>query len=529
MGRKKSQKTLIKESYEKKKKRQYTKAKEQSWKQLGISDEHGWDNEERQLYFRLVSNLDKALGKGNMTKIENRKDDRTKKDIKGAHNYAFGIWSTSTMPKTRQLGVNFIKHVVKNHFREKREKGYAKDLTALKHIRKNHVISYIEDKRSGKWNKNLVEDEEKRKPCRESSISRYMSTLEKIFECTTAYGIKSHKTLMEESKVKETKGKISVYDRVRGVGKTDGKKGYTLEQCRRMIEVTEDPIEKAMIQTLAYVGLRYESLSKVTWDDFVNDREKEVKQYVEFEDGKKFKGGRVLATETKDEVRESLQTLYDTGLFKEDEPVFGYMSRYRMQKIVEQACDRANVDYKGFHEFRFATKEYNEERVKEMTKDQLVREIIGKVNSIYHYNENGEKEYPLNPVEKQFDYVRDKNGERIPLRTLKNGVVRYKKKYIKDKNGQVKMDHRYTYDKYISRRRDYLEHIYISLSLSHNRSDVTSVYEDKDPKPEETTEEQVTEPQEEAIERTMEFLEEKEQEELPRDQWEQMSLDLDEE
>ncbi|WP_142306068.1 phage integrase family protein [Bacillus cereus] len=536
MGRKKSEKTLIIESYEKKKKRKYTKREEQSWKQLGISDDHGWNDQERQMYFRLKSNLDKVLSHGNMTKKENRKDNRTKKDFKDKKNHAFGIWSGEYMKKVRQTGINFIKHVVKNHHKKLNGTNYNKTLTDLKHIRKDHVIEYITDKRSGLWNKNFVENEEDRKGCRETSVSTFIRRLDKIFECSSSYGIKSHKTLIEDSKIKETVGEISIYDRVRGVGANDGKKGYTLEQCRRLIDVTDDPIERAMIQTLTYVGLRFESLSKVTWNEFVDTETKQAKEHLSFTDGTKFKGGRVHATETNEELRESLQTLYNTGYFKENDELFGFMSRHTMSKIIEDACKRAEIDYKGFHEFRFATKEYNQIKVKEMeNNEEIVKAIMGRVNSIYHYNEDGEKEYPLNPIEKQFKFARDKNGDRILDKTLKDGTKLYKKIYIKDKNGQVKEDFKYTKDKLISRRRDYLEHIYISLSLSHNRSDVSSIYEDKFPNLRELEEEvkeyveETAENNEEALQRTEQFLEEKEQEELPREQWEQMTLNLDDE
>ena len=512
MGRKKSEKTLIRELVETKKKRQYTKPKQQSWKQLGISDEHGWTNEERQLFFRLNSNLNKIIEHGNMTKKQNRKDHRTKKDFKNKkNNHSFGIWSVQSLNKIQQTGVNFIKHIVKSHFKEIKEKGKenVKILTAMKHIRKNHIVSYIEDKRSGTWGKNYVEKEEDRKPCRETSISAMVSRLDKLFECSSSFGIKSHTTVIEESKVKDTIKEISIYDRVRGVGKTDGKKGYTLEQCRKLIDSMEDnPVGKSMTQVLTYIGLRYESLSKITWDEFVDPGTKQIKTHLVFEDGSKFKGGRVFSTETTEEIRESLQDLYDTGLFKEDDKIFGFMSRYQMEKVLKTACERSGIDYKGFHEFRFATKEHFENKAEEMTKEQLVREILVRVNSVSKYTKDGEIEYPLNPVERQFKYVKDENGNRIVLKTLADGEKVYKKEYQIDENGQVVKEHKYTFDKLISRRTDYLKHIYISLSINHNRSDVSSIYEDKEQPNKNITEEQT---------------------ELPHDQWEQLSLNLDEE
>ncbi|MGR5922882.1 tyrosine-type recombinase/integrase [Bacillus pacificus] len=523
MGRKKSDKTIIRELVEQGKKRNYITSKRETDAQLGISDKHGWNEQERDLYKHLKRNMDKALASIDMTRKENRKDDRTKKDFKKSNNQSFGIWSVSYMEKIRQTGKNFIKHVVKSYSEERKKNPNAKKLEQFKHIRETHIRKYIEDKRSGSWRSNFVKNEEDWKGSRESSISAYISRLEKVFEGMANIGLKSHDGLVERSGVKEEIGTISVYDRVRGRGETDGKKGYTLDQCRRLIDSVDDnPVGKAMLQVLTYVGLRYDTLRQVTWDEFLDLETKQIKRDLNFADGSKFKGGRVLSTELNEETRESLQVLYDSGAFKETDQVFGYMSRYKMEKVIRTACDRTGIDYKAFHEFRYGTKEYFEEKAKEMDKEQLVREILGRVNSIYTYGEDGEKEFPLNRIEKQFKYAKDEEGNKIIERTLKDGTKKYKKDYDIDRNGQVRKDYRYTFDKLISRRVDFLESVYISLSLSHNRPDITSVYEDKDALNEIVEEKENVE---EAIERTAEFLDaQEEQEELPRDQWKQLSL-----
>ncbi|AFQ13299.1 TPA: hypothetical protein ACGW5B_005511 [Bacillus paranthracis] len=542
MGRKKSRKTLIKESVKKRQKRSYKKSKWQTWDDLGISDKFGWTHDERQMYFKFISNIHKALKKSNMIIEENRIDDRTKKDFVDHNNHATGIWSMSTKNGLDKTAINFTKHVVKSHSNamkqyENGEIPYKpKKMEDLCHVRLTHVRSYTEDKLLGRFKDNFVEDEEKQVPLAISTVQKYCNDIKKIFECTSAFGIKAHENLDFKS-VKKEIGTVSLYDRVRGKGKTDGRKGYTLEQCEKMIKVMDDdPVGQSMLKTLTYMGFRHEHLSLITWDELYDTQKKQPKETIDFYEGKKLKGGRVLTTDANEEVRESYKELFESGAFKIDDPVYGHMSRYHMEKIVKTAASRAGVDYKGFHEFRYAHRDYRIQQMESYTKDETIGTILKLVNHITKYHADGTEYHPLNPVEDKERFLRDKNNKRILKCYNKDGHAVYKKEKVRDpKTGQVVKEQRYTYASLVSKDEEVLKKMAVALYLSHSRSSVTDIYEHKEReenKAEEITEE-VEENVEEALQRTMEFLEKEEEpeeiEELPRDQWEQLSLDLDEE
>lgn len=545
LGRKKSRSTLIKESVERRKKRQYKKQNRQTWDKLGISDKHGWTDAERQLYFKIKANIDKAIKNSNMVILENRVDDRTKKDFKNENNHATGIWSKSNKDGLEQRAVNFTKHVVKSHFNElkKYQNGEIpyppKKLTDLCHVRLTHVRAYAEDKLAGRFSENFIEDEQKQRPLAVSTVTKYFNDVKKIFECTAAYGVKEHANLNFDP-IREDIGTVSLYDRVRGKGKTDGRKGYTLEQCEKMIAVMDDdPVGQSMIRTLAYLGFRHEHLSLITWNELYDEEKKEPKKTIDFYEGKKLKGGRVLTTDASEEVRESYKELYESGAFKIDDRVYGHMSRYHMEKILKTAAKRAGVDYKGFHEFRFAHRDYRMQEAEGFTKDQTIQNILSLVNHITKYKDDGTPYNPLNPLITKTTYVRDENNKPIIKCLNKHGNPVYKKKAVRDANGQVIKEQKHTYENLVSLDEEKLKKMYVALCLSHSRSSVTDIYQHKEReenKAEEITEEvtesveETTESNEEAFERTAEFLERQEEpEELPRDQWEQLSLDLDEE
>lgn len=533
LGRKKSRKTLIRESVKKRQKRSYTKSKWQTWDKLGISDKFGWNDDERQMYFKFISNIHKALKHSNMIIEENRIDDRTKKDFKDENNHATGIWGFTTKEGLDKTAINFTKHVVKSHFNELKryENGEIpyppKKLTDLCHVRLTHVRAYTEDKLAGRFKDNFVENEEKQRPLTKSTVKKYFNDVKKVFECTAAFGIKEHANL-DFDPIKEGIGKVSLYDRVRGKGKTDGRKGYTLEQCEKMIAVMDDdPVGQSMIRTLAYMGFRHEHLSLITWDELYDEKEKEPRTIIDFYEGKKLKGGRVLTTEASEEVKESYRELYESGAFKIDDKVYGHMSRYHMEKILKTAAKRAGVDYKGFHEFRYAHRDYRIQQIEGYTKDETISTILKLANHITKYRDDGTPYHPLNPIEDKEVFLRDENNKRILKCYNKKGHAVYKKEKVRDpKTGQVVKEQRYTYENLVSKDIEKLKKMVVALYLSHSRSSVTDIYEHKEReenKAEEITEE-VEENVEESLQRTMDFLEEKEQEELPRDQWEQLSL-----
>ncbi|BCC56623.1 hypothetical protein [Bacillus cereus] len=461
------------ESITNREKRSYTKSDRQSWKKLRISDEFGWDNEMRQIYFRMKSNYDKALQKIDYTNPENRKDSRTRKDFKRkADNHSFGIWSDSVYDDTLKTGTNFIKFVIWYEKNRKESGDEYRDIKKLADIRPFHVREFLMAKKEGRFG-SWSEDG---KACTNKTLNTLYGHIQKFSEATISYGVKSHAKLIKASH-KEIVGEYRKADRVRGRGKTDHKKGYTIDQANQIIEALEgDQYAQSLASVLTYVGLRIETVKKLQWSDILDETGK-VKSRFAISNGTKLKGGRVLAPICPEGTQEKLQQIWDTGLFKKDGKVWGdKMSEHDMRNTFIKACENAKVDWKGFHEFRTATVEYCGNVTKEMSKEELAKGVLAAVNSIEKVDPiTGEVTKPLNPLEPKKEWARDKNGNRI-VAGKKNGVIFYKKKIKTDETGHPVMEERYTYEKLMSRRRDYLENVFIAQQISHNRSDANEPY-----------------------------------------------------
>ncbi|MCR6465161.1 hypothetical protein NXB04_20875 [Bacillus paranthracis] len=461
------------ESITKREKRDYQKSEQQSWKKLRISDEFGWDNEMRQIYFRLKSNYDKALQKIDYTNVENRKDSRTRKDFKKrADNHAYGIWSDSVYDDTLRTGTNFIKFVIWYEKNRKKSDEEYRDINKLADIRPYHVREFLMAKKEGRYGSWSGDG----KACTNKTLNTLFGHIQKLSEATTAYGVKSHAKLIKTSH-KEIIGEYRKADRVRGRGKTDGEKGYTIKQANEIIQALEnDPYAQSLASVLTHVGLRMETVKKLQWSDII-DKNGKVKERFAITDGTKLKGGRVLAPQCPKTTQEKLQQIWDTGLFNKGGKVWGdKMSAHEMRKTFVQACEKAQVDYKGFHEFRAATVEHYENMAKEMSKEELVKSILAAVNSIEKVDlKSGEVIKPLNPLEKKKQWARDESGNRI-VAGKKNGVLFYKKEIATDETGHPIMEQRYTYEKLMSRRLDFLQNTFIAQQISHNRSDANEPY-----------------------------------------------------
>ncbi|QWI25648.1 hypothetical protein EXW34_31245 (plasmid) [Bacillus mycoides] len=461
------------ESITNREKRSYTKSDRQSWKKLRITDEYGWDNEMRQIYFRLKSNYDKALQKIDYTNVENRTDSRTRKDFKRkADNHAYGIWSDSVYDDTLKTGTNFIKFVIWFEKNRQNSGDEHRDIKKLADIRPYHVREFLLAKKEGRFG-SWSEDG---KACTNKTLNTLYGHIQKFSEATISYGVKSHAKLIKPSH-KEIVGEYRKADRVRGRGKTDHKKGYTIDQANKIIGALEgDQYAQSMASVLTYVGLRIETVKKLQWSDILDETGK-VKSRFGIEDGTKLKGGRVLAPLCPENTQDKLQRIWDTGLFKEGEKVWGdKMSAHDMRNTFIQACENAKVDWKGFHEFRPATVEYYENMVKEMSKEEVANSILAAVNSIEKVDpKTGKVIKPLNPLIPKKKWARDKDGNRI-VDFKKKGVIYYKKETETDETGHPVKEERYTFEKLMSRRRDYLENVFIAQQISHNRSDANEPY-----------------------------------------------------
>ena len=79
--------------------------------------------------------------------------------------------------------------------------------------------------------------------------------------------------------------------------------------------------------------------------------------------------------------------------------MFGDFSEYKLEKGIKEACEKAGVDYKGFHAFRTATNEYyKKEKIPDMVKgldkqskkEEIAKEVL-KMADIEIIDKNGKR------------------------------------------------------------------------------------------------------------------------------------------
>lgn len=481
-------------SIDQREKKTYEKhQKNQSWARLKIRDEDGWDDHMRYKYFNMKQNLDKALIEMDYTTRSRRPKGEDQRKEKTKHND--GIWSDSNFENVQSRGSQLIRHTIwedklKQDAYEAKVKEYEAankeidfkppvEAKELDNIKFNHYRDFLKDK--------------KEQGVTPTTLKKYKTDLQKAFECTHAFGIKSHSAkrmfkpsidkLCNEYKEEWEEKNPSV---IRGRGETDNEKGYTLADARAIIaQLDHDPYAKTYVETLTYSGFRKETMQKVQWSDILDDEAK-IDMHFSFEDGSKLKGGRAQIALTTDVVREDLQLLWNSGKFDAEDEIWGSrFSEYAIGKTIEEACEAAGVDYKGFHEFRAAAVEYYDEVAQNLSKEELVQGILKFVNFEVTDPKTGKTYKPNNPLVEKEDYKRDENGNKIPVYgakgTSKEGtIVRFEKEIVLGADGHPVMEEKYTYDKLISRRSDYLRDVYVAEQISHNRSDANAPYRHRD-------------------------------------------------
>lgn len=483
----------IRESKQNLQKRQYKSHKKSSWKRLKITNEDGWTAAMRKLYFDLNKNAYELILKNDMTDIKNRPKDTTKKDIRKENGYAEGIWSDEKVDATLKRMDELIRFSIKQN-KEKKESGFfestkAKPIKRLKDINQHHVKEYVQAKLDG--------------GIQYSSVRKYVEDLHKGFESTSKGGIKSHKSIMNKC---SGRGEIakSVPERtkaaaVRNVGKTDGEKGYSLEQARKIIEETKhDPLIHLAANVFTYMGSRYKAISDMKWSDVI-DEKGEIREEMEWFTPGMLKGGRQQIAEVND-ARESLENIYKNGGFYPSDSIFGNVSRYKMDKAFKGACERAGVDWKGYHGFRSSTVEYYETekmpgmldgKSRPQQKEVLAKETLKFVNIEVPHPKTGELYKPHNPQVKKKepvkvpktdsagDIIRDKKGN--PVMVTKMNIGKNGNKYpvmrtVTDEKGQPVMVDKYNLDDMLTWRIDKLKSVYVAEQISHNRPDANRPY-----------------------------------------------------
>ncbi|MCM3692181.1 hypothetical protein [Neobacillus niacini] len=455
----------------------------------------------RNKFYKLNAEFTRLILKNDMTVIENRPKHvdgtpMTKSEIKEKNNYASGIWSDSNVNKAREMASAFSRFIIKKD-KEKTESGFfektkgAKPVERIGHINQHHLKEFVEHKKA---------------TVAASSAREYVTKLQKVFESTVEGGIKSHVALMRQcrggSKIVDSIPNRSKETAVRSVGKTDGKKGYSLKQARELYEAVDDPMVKLAISTYTYVGQRIGTVEHMTWSDVV-DEEGKIKDEMTFMHDGQMKAGRKQKAEV-NAAKSELEKIYKEGEFSPDDMIFGNVSHDKIEKIIKNACEETGIDWKGIHAFRSATYEYYDtEKIPEMTKNMSMNDKkewiateIMKLADIEVQDKNGNWHKPHNkPIKKtepQYELKRNADGS-LALDTLGRTITVRKMKEVKnkktgkirkvpddkkffDEKGQPVMVPKYQFEKLKKAQWRTLKELYVAQQLSHNRRDANKPY-----------------------------------------------------
>lgn len=501
----------IHESKENLQKREYERKQTVSWNRLKIRDEDGWDKEMRSLFYDMNNNFTTCILKNDMTDKEKRpkgEDGKTikKVDVKVENNYAPGIWSDNGVNKALSRSSEFIRFVIKSE-KEKEKSGFFKEHPRIKSIKKitdinqHHVNEYIKWKLdSGKVST--------------GAVRQYVGELLKVFESTSFDGVRSHKALFNKCRkggsvlkvidrhVVANGGKEKQYRKkgteTRGVGESDGEKGYSLKNARAIIEKTrKDPLIHLAVSLFTYMGPRFGALKDMVWDDVI-DKYGNVREEMRFMHDGQMKGGRKQIAEVNDS-RGALEEVYRIGVFTPSDSIFGNLSEYKLDKPIRKACEELGIDCKKFHAFRSATVEYYEtEKIPEMQaglnlsekKEVMARAILNLAN-LEITDKEGNVTMPHNPMvkktrkikvyklDKDGNIVRNKKGNPImvmKMKTTKDGKRIPDEEYVNDKNGQPIMVRKFNMEKLMTDQLRTLEALLTSQQISHNRPDANTPY-----------------------------------------------------
>ncbi|WP_404331610.1 hypothetical protein [Mesobacillus maritimus] len=445
-------------SVNKREKKTYQKSDKQSWKKLGISNENGWNARMRKKYFRMIENINKAIINNDMTDISKRPPGVTEK-VKGqkgkTNNHADGIWSDSRFDAVKATARQLIKFIIiKDEENRNSANSKTKEVQNVKDIKHYHVTEFLQTKLDN--------------GCSAKTVDQYRTCIAKMAESTVKIGVKSHRRLIREEHYKIAPT-LTKEQRTRSKGKTDGEYGYTLEQARKLIdELKYDPYAQTAIQYFTYTSSRFETFMKSRWQDVLENGK--IPEIANWSRKDMMKNGRPQLAEMRDiGLRNNLQKIWSTGVFKESDEIWGSrLSRYELEKTVRAACKKAGIDFKGFHAFRSSTLEFYEKEVTpNMSKRELCQSIMRLVN-IEVPDKNGDLYKPHNPlvIKKEFKGWKFKSdGTRYPNLVTVTGS-----------DGHPVYEHKFTFEKLMKRRRDFLQNAYVAQILSHNRSDQNSYY-----------------------------------------------------
>jgi integrase len=393
---------------------------------------------QKRTFWKLQNELDQMFQKySNVTRKEPGK--KTKKDVKKGLK-SKGIWSTNTYENYFKKAKTFLKFCVKNY--------NIQDFKDLKPGMVADFIRYHLDKNSSP-----------------KTISNYFSAVKKMAEFGENEGIKRMKKLNSKT-VQELIPEYRQEEYRRGK-----KDGYTIKDVQVLAKKAEQhfsPLHRAAVEVLGFAGARLDEFRRIKWKhlDFEKNR-------IYLTDPNMTKGSRPRFLRVKPETMQLLKEIKEMNLHSNDnERIWGSrMSEKDVREFIRDCSRLGKTKYSGIHDFRRSTILYHyREMQKEfkkgtLNKEKLVDRIMEHVSIDPRLNPLVEKKIPL----------RDKNGN-IVYRERKDGRSFPVLITVKDENGKVVKEPKYSKEELMKRRIDYLKNLYLSQILGHNRTDITAVY-----------------------------------------------------
>ncbi|MCC2425451.1 tyrosine-type recombinase/integrase [Bacillus wiedmannii] len=409
-------------------------------------------NKQRKKLTALHNEVDKIfVSISHITKKEEGK--LTKKDMrkgKNANQGAHGVHGNKTYEKYKSNCKTFVKWCYQNY-----------NIQSLNDIRAGMYIEFVEDmtkgiKVNGKENETFDYSSK--------TIGSYISGIEKMTEGAKKNGFDKLEKLGSDNireKINTFRENYSKKDYKRGKN-VNGKLGYSLREAQVIAKKGNElsPYYGAMLEVLVYSGPRLDELRGVKWRqlDLENNR-------IYLDDPNQNKGGRPRFIPIEEKTSQKLKEIMDTVQpSNKDTRIWGSkITESGLRKLIKHCCAEGKVGYSAVHDFRRSAVEYHLKQLKKeykkgnLTKEEVAQRILDHVGVDDRLNPMVQKK-----VENGYLTIKRKNG------------TTFRKKDWKPVPGEY--ERKYTMEKLMTHRIDFLMNTLVSEVLGHNRSSATSPY-----------------------------------------------------
>lgn len=392
-------------------------------------------NKERKKLMSLQKKVDEIFV--SISHVTKKSDDKlTKKDMQKGKNRnegAFGVHSNAAFTKYKSMSKTVVKYCFEKY-----------GIESLNDIKPGMYITFIEDMTQGKKVNGKEGETFNYSP---KTIAAYITAVEKMAEGGKQNGCDRLTKLSAENVRKKVDSFRTNYDKKeykRGKN-VNGKLGYGLREAQTITKRAYElsPFYGTMYDVLTYSCPRMEELRKIKWRQLDLEHGR-----IYLDDPNQTKTNRPRFVPIPPKVVERLQSLKDVvNPSNLDSRIWGKnLSANDVRNLTKHCCSAGKIGYSGVHDFRRAAVEYH------------VREL--------------KKDYKKGRVSKE-DVV-DRFMEHVMMNPKLNPMITRKVK-VDGKWIEI-TEPKYTKEKLMKRRIDFLINSVISQLLGHNRTSATSPY-----------------------------------------------------